>query len=422
MKTTKTMIKKDLSNYNLSELNLLSNYFNIDTNQPLDLLIDTLSNVIQTRYLSYNMEYVCSEDVEPIYQMEWDDTIRPEIKILFVDTKTNNTECYTLDNWIQYTSMKDNFFSNWVAKSPDGVIDDEGYGGEPGNEILLKTPMNRYVVGFSNINLDVPGEYIAIPILENYRIGNTKGIFGISSLHGQAPGHTVYCIVSPNELYKYTVKTDDKTYYDFLEDKGDDDSFYNENEIGTAENQVVFNQNNESQVTESYEELPDPIQYEEDNYLLERDVQRDYIKILIQTKNNDSFFEISIYDIFVHLDLTRCSMLMKDSVKLSIQTQFSNTVVNIKDLYSLYNQEKIMVDIFNSQDNPTLLDVRTFLNYDDTKPIEIQLLNILLVNPVDVDLTNEYVTVIKMENTVNTTQQETEMLSRYFPNAQINTF
>lgn len=35
----------------------------------------------------------CSDDIEPFYQMEWDDDIRPDIKILFVHEKTNYTEC-----------------------------------------------------------------------------------------------------------------------------------------------------------------------------------------------------------------------------------------------------------------------------------------------------------------------------------------
>ena len=77
--------------------------------------------------------------------------------------------------------------ANWVPRSPGGTIDNEGYGGKPGNEKYYKL-YTQYYISNPDILTKNPSLNFEAKVLkggQKIRIGNAKGSFGVSQTHGQ---------------------------------------------------------------------------------------------------------------------------------------------------------------------------------------------------------------------------------------------
>lgn len=194
---------RDLETYNRNDLDIFYTYYAIPFNLEKREKLKQLARLIYNEYHlnSSNMRLNCSNDIDIFTMEEWDETNPAEIKIGFLQ-KDNKlyTECYSINTLFEWIHNTENYFTNWVQKDPERPMDKEGYGGEPGNRIILSTPLKNYVVGFyklqRNVRRSIPYyNYIAIPIETNYRIGNLSGTFGQGQKHGQAPGETIYYLV-----------------------------------------------------------------------------------------------------------------------------------------------------------------------------------------------------------------------------------
>lgn len=91
--------------------------------------------------------------------------------------------------------------ANWVQKVPDRPIDSTGGGGRPGKKIFYKiTPFYWITENSANLILNSKGpiSFIAKVLIKGQRIGNVRGIPGMSMLHGQAPGEVIYKLIQMN--------------------------------------------------------------------------------------------------------------------------------------------------------------------------------------------------------------------------------
>lgn len=386
-----TLSKKDLLNYYPDDIIVLAKYFHINPKQPIHVLIDTLSKIIQKKYMSGNMEMSCSEDIEPIYQMEWDDDIRPDIKILFVNEKTNYTECYSLDNWKKYISLRENYFANWIPNA-NRPVDNEGRGGKPGNTILLKTPMNRFIVGFSHIHPNKSQNYIAIPIAEKKRIGNLDGIFGVGSIHGQAPGYTVYSIVPSYSFTNFPSKKEDKQVFNNnIENRLISDSESSSDIFVMDSEELLFNDdiqnqdqqdddNDENEDDEDDEDDEDNAYrtYEDQDIRLSKELEYyideiDNMTINIHILHSSFYFSIDFHDIMDKLRITDEEIKNSSAINIYLSTENHNTHVLIKDInYPLSLDNRI--DLLLNGDNPLeppQLDIQSFSSLSNNTQSQI---------------------------------------------------
>jgi len=90
---------------------------------------------------------------------------------------------------------KENYFAHWIQNPAASVsITNTGVGGMPNEEqIYLKLPDGTTFIENSLLNIKDP---IGVKVESNVRIGNLRGSLGISNLHGQLPGYSVYRIIS----------------------------------------------------------------------------------------------------------------------------------------------------------------------------------------------------------------------------------
>lgn len=87
------------------------------------------------------------------------------------------------------------FMADWVPRT-NSNIEDTGHKGKPGFKLFVKFPINNIYFTYNTISfaLSLPGgtPLYAKKILNNQRIGNLYGTFGIGQNHGQSPGFSVY--------------------------------------------------------------------------------------------------------------------------------------------------------------------------------------------------------------------------------------
>lgn len=143
----------------------------------------------------------CSDDVDIFSYEEWEQDYLPEITIDFIDAndpkKPPYVACFRKDDITQWKQDDENYFAKWEQISQYREMDESGRGGKPSDRyIFLKLPGNQYI---ENIPNPPVGDFVAIPVAKNVRVGNTKGIFGISMLHGQIPGETIYRVLPKNQ-------------------------------------------------------------------------------------------------------------------------------------------------------------------------------------------------------------------------------
>ncbi len=83
----------------------------------------------------------------------------------------------------------------WVPRRPGLTIESGGHGGKPSlDDIYLKMPDGLTFVENTPLDFDSDKVLIGAP-LQITRIGNLKGEFGVSMLHGQASGYKVYKLI-----------------------------------------------------------------------------------------------------------------------------------------------------------------------------------------------------------------------------------
>lgn len=148
--------------------------------------------------------YGCTNERDHFTNEEW--TSPPDVKIKFIDPIRPEVKPYVLclskDSLEGWVADKDNFYARWVKKPLANVIDDSGHGGEPFlGEKYLKLPDGTYIASnpfaydYNKGNIELVG----VPVEQRVRVGNLRGTFGVSEIHGQEPGMTVYKIIPLDE-------------------------------------------------------------------------------------------------------------------------------------------------------------------------------------------------------------------------------
>ena len=149
----------------------------------------------------------CTNDKDYISQECWTADFKPEIKITFLNpidySQTPNVLCMRLADFRNTILDEDNkvraWYPNDLRQQKGEGVDAEGYGGKPSSvEQYIKMPNGVYISNLVAEDLD-EGEYIAYPIYTEKRVGNPEGIFGVSNVHGQEPGYTIYYITAGTE-------------------------------------------------------------------------------------------------------------------------------------------------------------------------------------------------------------------------------
>lgn len=116
-----------------------------------------------------------------------------------------SVHCYHVNNldW-----AKTNVMCKWERRHPDIAEDDIGYGLTPNQKIqFYPLPMDRHFRAYLDSNSfaeikravdtssDHQLQYFYLGDANLVKLGNCRGTFGISELHGQAPGQPVYSTV-----------------------------------------------------------------------------------------------------------------------------------------------------------------------------------------------------------------------------------
>lgn len=138
----------------------------------------------------------CSNPISYITQDKFTENYPANVRIYVYENQNSNPQvlCYNKQEIQQWMNDIFNYFNNWVQNPNSQPMDDTGMGGKPGTYTFLRLPDNKFVCRYELLNSREYNEFIAIPIKQNYRIGNRLGYFGASQHHGQLPGFTIYRI------------------------------------------------------------------------------------------------------------------------------------------------------------------------------------------------------------------------------------
>lgn len=115
-----------------------------------------------------------------------------------------SVSCSDLPGQQRYIRMQKrdkSYMANWVKNVRDRPIDSTGDGGRPGKKIFYKiSPYYWITENSANLILNSKGpiSFIAKVLIKGQRIGNVRGIFGMSMLHGQDPGEVIYKLIQMN--------------------------------------------------------------------------------------------------------------------------------------------------------------------------------------------------------------------------------
>lgn len=192
---------------NLLYLDAEENPLESGTPQTLEQLQEKWSN----RFVSTEPtptpeeEQDCENPIDFITQEEWDTENPPTAKITFWDDNgPRRTICYSKESLLQWMEMPEHTLSVWIPNELGEQLESEGYGGGPSsNNFVVSLPDRGYILKdsanlpmfFMLLRQELPVHWLAIPISKNLRLGNQQGRFGVSNLHGQLPGETVYVLL-----------------------------------------------------------------------------------------------------------------------------------------------------------------------------------------------------------------------------------
>lgn len=148
------------------------------------------------------MDQPCTGDIDPVTLEPYTDT-PPNIKIYFYPNPGEVQDryyvlCTQKESLREWLSQDDNEMSVWVPNA-GRTIDDNGYGGLPSVEKVYKLYGDvTYFSATKDFFEDDVLEYAAIPVYSQpQRIGTA---FGVSALHGQAPGFRIYYIAPLKDI------------------------------------------------------------------------------------------------------------------------------------------------------------------------------------------------------------------------------
>ena len=118
---------------------------------------------------------------------------------------TTHDELISLLNSDKNTATPTNIMAIY---SRPRLPDNTGVGSFPLGKIVIKLPVNNVYVTYGSMKrviseMSTNKIWYAIPLFggKKRRIGNIKGIYGVSMNHGQTPGFLVYKLFSPNDLH-----------------------------------------------------------------------------------------------------------------------------------------------------------------------------------------------------------------------------
>lgn len=144
----------------------------------------------------------CSGDSDLISLEPWEEQ-PPNVFINFITERGRITHCYRTTSLRKWLSDRSNTFAHWIPQ-PGRTIDDIGHGGMPSpDERYVKLYTGEFVLKDENFDLlkegygDLMFDAESLGII---RLGNLKGTFGISEIHGQNPGYRVYRLINPQPL------------------------------------------------------------------------------------------------------------------------------------------------------------------------------------------------------------------------------
>jgi hypothetical protein len=142
----------------------------------------------------------CNNDHDYISLVDWTDE-SPDLFINFINDKDKSAilQCYNSKNLSQWFNDKSNVFALWVNQ-PGKEMDDMGHGGMPNTKVkFYKTYTGEfiYVGDYSDqIKNGISDVMFDAVYVKTARLGNLEGSFGVSKVHGQAPGYRVYKLIS----------------------------------------------------------------------------------------------------------------------------------------------------------------------------------------------------------------------------------
>lgn len=388
---TYNLAYQDLVRYTPNDINTLAKYFKLPMSMNKHQKIKHIIHHIYSHQVmkTTNMDgFKCSNDVDYFTLMEFDDDQPADMKIKFIDeydTKQNKiiksqVVCYNKEIFDKWLYEDNNYFANWVEKK-DQTMDNEGYGGKAGHERILALPDRRYIMGYSL--LQKTGEYYAIPLVENYRIGNTQSLFSISGIHGQAPGYTIYGLFPKNDNLEDHINTSIETYpY-----QDEDIEFYAVNveqeERSTIDTDTDTVSSFEDQIGnddefELYDTTEDRIDMGNFTYLINKYPPRKYVLQL--------FFKQDTMSINVDINSIINATELKEYPELQIDILDGN-----KKTINLFNLEKIIHDDLSLS---ILTDISLENDEEELDPVTYMNINSFVMNgrlnklSLDVILTN----------------------------------
>lgn len=320
--------KKDLKKYSKKAiLNLAKNRnINISLNYN-DILTELSKDIINEYYKSSNLDYDdCTNNTDYINLELWSKENQPDIKIFFINNPNKKPEilCINKETINQLIAIPENKIRGWIPQDYKN-IDKNGHGGRPSYMERFTKIIDKYIDNPEIFELNEKETlFSAIPVYKNKRVGKENTNFGISELHGQLPGETIYHIFT-GPLTVNTAKNIYNEYYKNKLKKINQDQLPNElNDI--LEKILQFNQDNyyiDDNVKTINSDLNSII-----NYILSRNNT-----IILSKKDNDKYSYIGI-DINPDLE----EFKEYGSLKLITKDTFTDNDFNI--IKKLYNNNK----------------------------------------------------------------------------------
>lgn len=320
--------KKDLKKYSKQSILNLAKNRNINLSLSYnDILKELSKDIISDYYKTSNLDYKdCTNNTDYINLEPWTKENEPDLKIFFIHNVNKKPEvlCINRETLNQLISLSVNKINGWIPQDFKN-IDKNGHGGRPSYMEKFTKIIDKYIDNPEIFDLNEKETlFSAIPVYKNKRVGKETTNFGISELHGQLPGETIYHIFTgPLTLNK--AQNIYNEYYKNKLKKINQEQLPNElNDI--LEKILQFNQDNyyiDDNVKTINSDLNSII-----NYILSRNNT-----IILSKKDNDKYSYIGI-DRNPDIDELQGYGILK----LISKDNFTNNDLNI--IKKLYNNNK----------------------------------------------------------------------------------
>jgi len=238
--------KKDLKKYSKEAILNLAKNRNINLSLKYnDILTELSKDIINEYYKSSNLDYDdCTNNTDYINLEPWTKENQPDIKIFFINNPNKKPEilCINKETINQLIAIPENKIRGWIPQDYKN-IDKNGHGGRPSYMERFTKIIDKYIDNPEIFELNEKETlFSAIPVYKNKRIGKENTSFGISELHGQLPGETIYHIFT-GPLTVNTAKNIYNEYYKNKLKKINNESL-SDNLNDILEKIIQFNENN----------------------------------------------------------------------------------------------------------------------------------------------------------------------------------